>query len=132
VARDCHRIVFLLAASLAAALSPFPAAAAKTDVIVMKNGDRLTGEVRKLERGYLTYKTDDMGTLSVEWDKVARVTARTEFEVDDLQGGIYFGTLQPGPEDGQLTVAGLVGSQTILMDDDSGDPTVHVVSIHEA
>ena len=83
----------------------------------MKNGDRLTGEVRKLERGYLTYKTDDMGTLSVEWDDVAQVTARTEFEVDDLQGGIYFGTLQPGPEDGLLTVAGLVGSQTILMAD---------------
>ena len=117
MARDCHRIAFLFAASLAAALSPLPAAAAKTDVIVLKNGDRVTGEVKQLERGYLTYKTDDMGTLDVEWDNVAQITAKTSFEVDDLQGGIYIGTLQPGPDEGQLMVVGLVGSQTILMAD---------------
>ena len=109
--------VFVLLATLAVAVSALPAIAAKTDILVMKNGDRLTGEVKKLERGYLNYKTDDMGTLDVEWDKVAAITARTEFEVDDLQGGIYFGTLQPGPEEGQLTVLGLVGSQTIAMVD---------------
>ena len=117
MARDCHRIVFLFVASLAAALSPLPAAAAKTDVIVLKNGDRVTGEVKQLARGYLTYKTDDMGTLDVEWDNVAQITAKTSFEVDDLQGGIYIGTLQPGPDEGQLMVVGLVGSQTILMAD---------------
>ena len=34
------------------------------------NGDRITGEVR-LERGRLSLKTDDIGTIYMEWDKVA-------------------------------------------------------------
>lgn len=99
------------------ALSARPAAAAKTDIVVLTNGDRMTGEITQLERGYLVYKTDNMGTLNIEWDKVAQVTANTSFEVDDLQGGIYFGTLQPGPAEGQLTISGLVGHQTVALAD---------------
>jgi len=30
----------------------------RTDIITMQNGDRITGEIRKLERGRLEYKTD--------------------------------------------------------------------------
>ena len=40
-----------------------PALAAKTDVVVLRNGDRLTGEVQQLERGRLQLKTDDLGTV---------------------------------------------------------------------
>ena len=38
----------------------------KTDVVRLKNGDRITGEIKELERGKLTVKTDSMGTLSIE------------------------------------------------------------------
>ncbi len=102
---------------MAAAAAWLPAFAAKTDIVVLKNGDRLTGEIKKLERGYLTFKTDDIGTLSVEWEDVAEVMANTSFEVDDRQGGIYFGTLQPGPGEGQLSIVGLMGRQVVEMAD---------------
>jgi len=32
-----------------------------TDVVVLASGDRITGEVKKLERGKLKYKTDEIG-----------------------------------------------------------------------
>ncbi len=70
--------------------------AARTDVIVLQNGDRVTGEIKKLEFGKLVYKTDDMGTIDIEWDKVQHVTAITQnFEVEVQNGTIYFGTLHP-------------------------------------
>jgi hypothetical protein len=79
-------------------------AAVKTDVVVLRNGDHLTGEVDQLERGKLTFKTDDVGTLEIEWDKVASVTARAQFDVDHLDGRRFVGTLEPGSEPGELRV----------------------------
>jgi hypothetical protein len=85
-------------------VASFAEAAAKTDVVVLKNGDHLTGEVQQLERGRLQLKTDDMGTLEIEWDKIASVTARAPFDVDDLQGNRYMGSLEPGVLPGQLRI----------------------------
>ena len=42
----------------------------RTDVVTLANGDRITGEVVRLERGRLEFKTDDAGTLYLEWDKL--------------------------------------------------------------
>ena len=52
-------------ATVAAALCVSTAAAAqgRTDVVTIANGDRITGEVVRLERGRLEIKTDDAGTL---------------------------------------------------------------------
>ena len=74
------RLFALVVLALVACVSP--ARAAKTDVVVMRNGDTLTGEVDVLERGRLRFKTDDMGTLDIEWDKVRHVTAGATFEIE--------------------------------------------------
>jgi hypothetical protein len=87
------------------ALLASPALAARTDVLVLRNGDRLTGEVDVLERGKLQFKTDDMGTLQIEWDKVVSVSASARFDVDDLDGGRYVGSLEPGPRPGEVKLA---------------------------
>ena len=89
-------------------------AAAKTDVAVLRSGDRITGEITELDRGRLTFKTDDMGTLAIEWDKVTSVTASATFEVHELHGGQYFGALRPGPRDGELMVVPVTGAETVL------------------
>lgn len=81
-----------------------PAFAAKTDVVVLTNGDHLTGEVQQLQRGYLRLKTDNLGTVEIEWDKVASVSAAAPFDVDDLHGNLYLGSLAPGAEAGQLQI----------------------------
>src|SRR5690348_3335549 len=66
----------------------------KTDVVTLANGDRITGEITKLERGRLEYKTDDIGTLYLEWDKlVSLVTATRLVEVELADGRTFLGTL---------------------------------------
>jgi hypothetical protein len=102
-------LVFAAAGGAAA-----PAWAAKTDVVVLRSGDTVTGEVTELDRGRLTFKTDDMGTLAIEWDKVRSVTAKATFEVHELGGGQYFGALRPGTQDGEVTVVPVTGAEKVL------------------
>lgn len=65
----------------------------KTDVIVLRNGDRITGEITKLEYGKLQLKTSDIGTLSIEWAAVATVSSTYTFDVELVNGLHYFGPL---------------------------------------
>jgi len=48
----------------------------KTDTLVLQNGNEITGEVKGLDQGQLTYKTNDLGTLSGAWDSVASIVSK--------------------------------------------------------
>ena len=74
-----------------------PASAQKTDIVTLANGDRITGEVSSLSRGQLEYKTDDTGTLYIEWDKIATVTSTGQFEVGTSDGRRFVGSLRTDP-----------------------------------
>ena len=71
-----------------------PARAQKTDIVTLANGDRITGEVSTLDRGRLEYKTDDAGTLYIEWDKIATITSTGLFEVGTSDGRRFVGSLR--------------------------------------
>jgi Protein of unknown function, DUF481 len=79
--------------ALAAAPATAVAQHGKVDRIELNNGDVITAEVRKLARGKLTVKTDGLGTISIEWDKVVRVTSPATYEVEVSSGDRYFGTI---------------------------------------
>jgi hypothetical protein len=96
------RFLALATASLLAGASPL--FAQKTDVLVLKRGDSITGEVKELNRGKLSYKTDDMSTLSIEWDKIVHLTSTNYFDVENRYGIRYFGRLAASEEPGQLLV----------------------------
>ncbi len=83
-----------------------PLQAQKTDVVVMTNGNRITGEVKDLSHGTLDYSTDDMGDLSIEWTKVVRLSSNQTFEVTLKSGQKFFGTLVEGGQDGTLAISG--------------------------
>jgi len=76
--------------------------AAKTDVVVLINGDRITGEVKKLERGILSYSTDFMGTISIEWDKIARLRTDQLLEIEMIDGEKLYGRARSLAEDGAV------------------------------
>lgn len=97
----------------AALLAASPALALKTDVVVLKNGDRITGEVQQLERGRLRLSTDDIGTLEIEWDETASVSAAAPFDVDDLDGRRYLGSLVPGTIAGQMLIVWKGQTETV-------------------
>ncbi|MGC2111123.1 MAG: DUF481 domain-containing protein [Candidatus Korobacteraceae bacterium] len=66
----------------------------KTDILVMKNGDRLTGEIKGLDEGVLYVSFDYiLGTSSVQWSKVAHLESKQLFIVRTVDGSVYKGTL---------------------------------------
>ena len=67
--------------------------AAKTDIVVLQNGDKITGEVKQLEFGILEYKTDDIGTLSIQWEKIAQIYAKEFFRIELTDGSFFYGSL---------------------------------------
>jgi len=73
------------------------AQAQRTDVVTLGNGDRITGEIINLTRGRLEFKTDDAGTLYLEWDNLASVVAARLFEIETEDGTQYLGTLGGAP-----------------------------------
>lgn len=68
------------------------------DVVLFLNGDRLTGEVKSLERGRLRFKTAATDTISIEWDDIASVRSAQNIQVE-TQGGVrYLGQLTAAEE----------------------------------
>jgi len=89
-----------------------PVAAQKTDIVVLINGDRITCEVKQLNRGRLEVKTDDAGTLQIEWTKIASVTAKLFFDVGTADGRRYVGSLAPGAN-GKVAILAPTGDTVV-------------------
>ena len=53
----------------------------KTDTIVHINGNILTGEIKRLDYGIVTFKMDGMGTIKYEMDKVQSIRSQKYFEI---------------------------------------------------
>jgi len=72
-----------------------PAFARKTtDVIVMKNGDRMTCEIKALSDGVLSVSLDYVdGTIFVQWAKVAKIESAQKFIVTTQDGTVHSGTI---------------------------------------
>jgi Protein of unknown function, DUF481 len=77
-------------------------AAPKTDVVILVNGDRVTGEVKALEYNQLRLSTEHMGTIYIEWDKVAAVESNQFLLLERTDGTRYFGQLAVGEGDSHL------------------------------
>ncbi len=58
----------------------------RADVLVMKNGDRVTGAVVKKDGKSITLKTDGFGTITAAWDQVSSLQVDAPLTVV-LQGG---------------------------------------------
>ncbi len=66
----------------------------KTDVLVMKNGDHVTCEIKQLQGGVLYVSIDYVdGTVAVDWKKVARVESKNLFHVQTEDGSRYTGRI---------------------------------------
>jgi len=90
---------------MAALLLAGPVLAAKTDVIYLRNGDRVTCEIKKLERGQLKVSTDGMGTVYIEWEDIAQIASGQNFVVELEDGERVEGTLAMPYDDGTLLVS---------------------------
>jgi len=72
----------------------FPVQAENTDVIVMKNGDRFTCEIKGLSAGVLSISLDYVdGTIAMQWSQVAKLTSDRLFLVKTESGAVYTGKI---------------------------------------
>ena len=88
----------LVATAFFSGLVPFTAKAAKTDVVILVNGNAVTGEVKSLEFGSLRYSTDSMGTVNIDWEDIVSVTSQQALQIELTDGTRYFGEMFPAEE----------------------------------
>ena len=107
-----RRLFFLVSLTLLAFLRAAPAWAIYYDTVVMNNGDRITCEVQVLGRGQLQVKTDDLGTLTINWDRVVAIETSDPLDVTTGDGRGFLGRLSAAPGGG-ITV--LRADNTVLI-----------------
>ncbi|RSL15411.1 uncharacterized protein DUF481 [Edaphobacter aggregans] len=79
----------------------------KTDVVYMKNGDKITCEIRSLEQGQLTIKQEYANsTVALDWEKVDRIETQQPFVVADTRGNAFNGILSEKTDQSFLTIVG--------------------------
>lgn len=94
-----------------------PAEAARTDVVYMRNGDRVTGEIKSLFRGRLEFKTDHMGTLLIDWEDIREVVSATGQSIELTGGQRYYGPLQKPESAEMVSVATAQGTVALPVKD---------------
>jgi Protein of unknown function, DUF481 len=110
-------LILSLSLLVCAARPSIAVSAPKTDVVVLKNGDHITGEVKGLEYGRLKYSTDNIGTIYIEWEDIATLTAARTFELENFRGDIYHGSIGAGSEPGTFELLNESGSLTMRFDE---------------
>lgn len=81
-------------ASIILLLTLAPAFAAKTDVVLLVNGNAITGEIKSLDFGSLRYSTDSMGTVNIDWEDIVGITSHQHLQVEVTSGKRYLGNLE--------------------------------------
>jgi hypothetical protein len=75
----------------------FSVQAQKNDTVYLLNGDRLTGELKKLEYGLVYLKTDAMQTINIEYDRIYTIYSAKFFEMTVSSGFKYYGSIAGSP-----------------------------------
>lgn len=113
--RQCWRCLLLLLMAMPGHVT------SNTDVVIFNNGDRLTGEVKSLERGRLRFKTNATDTISIEWDNVAFLSSDQNIQIETEQGRRILGHLSRANEEYRIIVEAqsgpveLASSSVVLM-----------------
>ncbi len=76
----------------------------KTDVVFLTNGDRVTGEVIRLEAGLLEFNTDTMGRTFIEWRFISEIISDKSHSVETVDGSRWLGQLRKPDEGDHILV----------------------------
>jgi hypothetical protein len=93
------------------------AARAKTDMVELANGDRVSGEIKSMRNGILSYGTDSMGTVSIEWDGVNTLDSNHFFRLRMVNQVRLFGALGESETPGYVQIVHSEGVEDIAVQD---------------
>jgi hypothetical protein len=82
---------------------------------MLRNGDRLSGDIISLEFGILTLNTDNMSTLSIEWPAVRAVASKFDFAIERRNGTKYHGVIATSEDGSELLVETSEGTVRVPM-----------------
>ena len=72
---------------------------AANDVVITTTGDRLVGEIKKVEKDVLTLSTDYSDSdFKIKWEKIASIESDRQFIVETFDGHRLSGSLKRGTE----------------------------------
>jgi len=89
----------------------------KSDVITLRNGDKISGDIITLNHGILTLKTDNIGTVNIEWPAVRAISSKFAFAVERMGGMTYYGVITTSADGTALVVTTEAQSATIPFTD---------------
>lgn len=72
------------------------------DLVVLKNGDRMTGEIKGLQRGELKIKADYMAeAVRLDWTRIDRIESKSTFIIGLVDGKLFTDIMRllPGNSD---------------------------------
>lgn len=90
-----------------------PARAAKTDVIHLKNGDRITGDIKEMRLGEMRVNTDAMGYVLVKWANIDRIASDKYIQFETTTGSLYSGWIADFAADRSIRVRTEQGEQSV-------------------
>ena len=90
----------LVAVCIALAIAPVTTA----DEVRFDGQSFMVGELKRLERGRLYFKTSATDTISLQWDKVGSVTSSQQLEIELIDGKLLYGSLAPSGKAGELSI----------------------------
>src|SRR5215813_9496875 len=60
------------------------------DVVILKNGDRITGEIKGLQRGEFKIKADYMAeAVRLDWARIERIESKSTFIISLVDGKLF-------------------------------------------
>ena len=105
--------IFISALTLVLILACASAAGAanKDDVVVLKNGDRLTGEIKGLQRGELRIKADYMAeAVRLDWTRIERLESKSTFIISLVDGKLFTNVMRLLPSNSDAVSNFVIGS----------------------
>ncbi len=88
--------------------------AQKTDIITLINGDRITCDIKELERGLVRVKTDSVGTIYIEWLDIATIESQKQFNIETASGALAFGSISTSLDQQSIDVT--YGDRTLRLE----------------
>ncbi len=114
--RRVRAVLLLLISLLGSSSAVWGYARDKSDAVVLRNGDRISGDIVSLEFGILTLKTDNMSTLSIEWPAVRSVSSKFGFSIERTDGSKHAGVIETSSDGKELLVTTERGVEKIPME----------------
>ena len=62
--------------------------AQKTDQVLLKNGNIITGEIKNMKFAKLSYDVDGPGTVSIKWEHIVKISSSKTFQVTMQNGDV--------------------------------------------